>query len=219
MTATEQREITMPDGSVRLRAVKPESDNERRIREDGLCASVVNRIEAELKAGQALISAKSHLATMQREEDELLHRVTATDDEIRVANSRTMVARNEVERLETDYTKAWSALESSVVACHPLYAELQIHLMDRVRARISKAVVTAAEWPIDNEPDKQRQNVMCAVWALSTPIRIIGSLAPSPFRIGLRTNGDSRLVFAARDLVEKWRKLREWEVKSRICAS
>jgi hypothetical protein len=208
---TAMREITLPDGSVRLRAVKPETDNERRLREDGLRDAVVRCIEDYQKSAQELETGRRNLANAQSEEDELLVRPTVTDDEIRVRNSQTVVARKAVVQLEAVNDRAWSSLETATAACHPVLTEDQINKMAAERSRIEKAVVAAAEW--SGEDDPRRQNVMWGIWALSTPIQVIGSLAPSAFRSGLWPNGDSRLLIAATELVEKWRLLRELEAK------
>jgi hypothetical protein len=214
MTATMQREILLPDGSIRMRSVKHETDSERRRREDGLRDVVVQRIAEYERAIQEMDTARRHLASMQTEENQLLERPTVTDDEIRVANSRTIVARNAFAKMEEAHSKSWSALESAHADCHQICKDLQIDLMARERARIERAVVAAAEWPPDDHDDKRRESVMWGVWALSTPIQVIGLLAISAFRVGGFPNGDIRLLHVARELVEKWQRLREWEAKS-----
>jgi hypothetical protein len=211
--ASVMREIVLPDGSIRLRAVKPETGNERRLREDGLLDAVVKCIEAYEKSSAELETGRLHLANAQSEEDLLLLRETVTDDEIRVRNSQTVVARNAVVALESVNGKTWSSLEMATEVCHPVYSQEQISRMATERARIAKAVSNAAEWSAEDEEDPRRQNVMWGIWALSRPIQVIGSLAPSPFRSGLWPSGDSRLLIASKELLTKWKMLRELESK------
>jgi hypothetical protein len=210
------REVVLPDGSRRLRAVAPESQEERWRKEEAARDELERALHHYQQSVKDLELQRSAVEQANIAEELALHDPALTDAEIGAKASGAQRARNVYAEIHTATSEALTALEYSLHDFHRRYTSFHISEMERVRSIIRGAIVQAAKWSLNSFPPMAR-SALESVTQYAAPVIALGALAPSPLcplkgHPGYWIQGDPECsIRIAKDLLEKFGRLRELE--------